>query len=609
MPENKILFYESGKNLLTILREGGIFVESSCGGGGTCGKCKVTLIVQDQEGRAHSAQSDLIAPHETPSMKNPLRAESSERRLERLQMTLLSEESESEEPESEEEDFLSKEEDLSSASGNELRRPCPKEKTARVCLACVFFPSGNLTVKVPPKRQKDELFVPSRFSAKPRRTERKKARRRTPLGLALDVGTTTLEVVLVDRETEEELANRSAVNPQVQYGMDILSRISHVMRYPKEVRAMQRVLLEKVNAITEDLCREAQVYSSSIDTVAVAANCTMLHFLLGISPTSLGTFPFTPVFLESRELPVHEIGLTALRRNARLFCLPSVSAFIGADIVAGVYATGLVRKKGNVLFLDIGTNGEMVLSRQGTLVSCSCAAGPALEGMNISCGMRAEPGAVEDVSIDYRIDDRGDYRGAVQFQVIGGEPPVGICGSGILAVIRELLRVGLLRRDGSLLTEAEVKAELPSAREALTALCREENGIPAVCLFGDIVVTQKDVRQVQLAKGALLSGLLALLNQAGLSVEDIDKVLIAGQFGAHLSVESLMGCGILPHEPSFAAEKVEYVGNTSKKGALMALTSSSALAEMSTLAQSIAYVELGATPRYEELFMRCLEFP
>jgi uncharacterized 2Fe-2S/4Fe-4S cluster protein (DUF4445 family) len=333
----------------------------------------------------------------------------------------------------------------------------------------------------------------------------------------------------------------------------------------------------------------------------------MLHLLLGVNPAPLGTFPFTPAFLGSQELSAHEIGLTAVGQNARLFCLPSVSAFIGADIVAGVHATGLAREKGNVLFLDIGTNGEMVLSRQGTLVSCSCAAGPALEGMNIGCGMRAEPGAVEDVSID--------AQGIVSLRVIGDVAPVGICGSGILAAIRELLRVGLLRRDGSLLTEAEArekeqekeKENLPPARRGFAALCREENGVPAIGLSGNIVVTQKDVRQVQLAKGALLSGSLALLSQAGLSVENIDKVLVAGQFGAHLSVRSLTGCGILPLP--LAAEKVEYVGNSAKKGALMVLASPSVLAEMDALARDIVYVELGATPGYEELFMGCLEFP
>jgi uncharacterized 2Fe-2S/4Fe-4S cluster protein (DUF4445 family) len=191
-------------------------------------------------------------------------------------------------------------------------------------------------------------------------------------------------------------------------------------------------------------------------------------------------------------------------------------------------------------------------------------------------------------------------------------PPIGICGSGILAAIRELLRVGLLRRDGSLLTKGEVKEELPPERWDLAALCREENGVPAIALLGDmgdIVVTQSDVRQVQLAKGALLSGSLALLSRVGLEIEDIDKVLVAGQFGAHLPVESLVECGILPYEPSLAAGKVEYVGNASKKGALAVLASPTALAEMDALARDIAYVELGATPGYEELFIRCLEFP
>jgi uncharacterized 2Fe-2S/4Fe-4S cluster protein (DUF4445 family) len=532
MPENKTLFYEPGQSLLTILQEGGISVESPCGGGGTCGKCKVTLLL-------------------------------GEKRVESVR------------------------------------------------LACSFFPLGNLTVMAPEK----ELSVPSRspiFSISS--ISSISAREGASLGLAVDVGATTLEAALVDRETGEELAARSALNPQTRYGLDVLSRISRAMKHPEEVRVMQRALVETVNAMAEDLCRQVRVRSSSVDAVAAAGNCTMLHLLLGISPAPLGAFPFTPVFLRSQELPAHEVGLTALEKNARLVCLPSASAFIGADIVAGIYATGLTREKGNVLFLDIGTNGEMVLSRRGTLVSCSCAAGPALEGMNIGCGMRAEPGAIEDVSIH--------SQGVVRLRVIGdvapiesppiGRPPIGICGSGILAAIRELLRVGLLRRDGSLLTKGEVKEELPPERWGLAALCREEDGVPAIALLedmGNIVVTQSDVRQVQLAKGALLSGSLALLSRAGLEIEEIDKVLVAGQFGAHLPLESLVECGIIPYEPSLTAGKVEYVGNASTKGALAVLTSPTALAEMDALARDIAYVELGATPGYEELFIRCLEFP
>jgi uncharacterized 2Fe-2S/4Fe-4S cluster protein (DUF4445 family) len=222
--------------------------------------------------------------------------------------------------------------------------------------------------------------------------------------------------------------------------------------------------------------------------------------------------------------------------------------------------------------------------------------------MNIGYGMRAEPGAIEDVAID--------PKGVVRLRVIGGGVPLGICGSGVLAAIRELLHAGLLRRDGSLLTKTEVEKELPPAQWGLAALCREESGVPAIGLWENIVVAQKDVRQVQLAKGALLSGSLALLNWAGLNVEDIDKIWVAGRFGTHLPAESLTVCGILPYIPhDKTGYKVEYVGNASKNGALMVLTSPSVLAEMEALARSIAYVELGAAPGYQELFMGCLEFP
>jgi uncharacterized 2Fe-2S/4Fe-4S cluster protein (DUF4445 family) len=237
----------------------------------------------------------------------------------------------------------------------------------------------------------------------------------------------------------------------------------------------------------------------------------------------------------------------------------------------------------------------MALSHDGSLSSCSCAAGPALEGMNIRCGTRAVVGAIEDVAFD-------EDRGAVHVKIIGGTTPSGICGSGILAAIKELLRVGLLRTDGSLLLEEE----LPSQLRRFAALYSTLDDAPAVRLSGQVVVTQKDIRQVQLAKGALLSGVRALLNGSGLEERDIDKVFVAGQFGAHLSAESLTGCGILPLG---LGKKIEYIGNSSKEGARKALLSPAAKAEMKKLARSVAYLDLGSSPGYEELFVKCLDFP
>lgn len=344
-----------------------------------------------------------------------------------------------------------------------------------------------------------------------------------------------------------------------------------------------------------DLCRRAEVSPAQVYEIAVAANTTMTHFLLGIDAASIGRAPYAPVFTGARELPASEAGITAGALTARLYCLPAVSAYIGADIVAGAYVCQLHRRTDRALFIDIGTNGEIVLADRGRLVSCSCAAGPALEGMNISSGMRAADGAVEEVHIQAP---------GVKLKVIGDAPPAGLCGSGILAAVRELLRVGLVKPDGAFIKKDTLQAEDP--RHTLLKL----DGTKRECHLSPepapIRITQKDIRQVQLAKGAILSGFYALLRETGLTLEDLDVILIAGQFGAHLSVESLVGTGLLPEG---AQTRLSYVGNAAKAGAYMALMSDKVRGELEALAGRMDYLELGASEGYERLFGECLLFP
>lgn len=270
-----------------------------------------------------------------------------------------------------------------------------------------------------------------------------------------------------------------------------------------------------------------------------------------------------------------------------------VSAFIGADIVAGAYVCELEKQNGNVLFIDIGTNGEIVLSQKGRLLCCSCAAGPALEGMNISCGMRAAEGAIEDV----KITEHG-----VEVTCIDGKEPVGICGSGILAVLKELIRTGLVRKNGAFVKKENIPEE--DYRYPMIRMNGKKREF-LICEAPELVVTQGDIRQVQLAKGAILSGFLALLNKAGISMEELDKVMIAGQFGAHLPAESLTGTGILPKE---VEDKIIYVGNSSKTGAYMTLLSEQVKEEMEGLAERMEYIELAETENYEKIFAESMRF-
>lgn len=420
-------------------------------------------------------------------------------------------------------------------------------------------------------------------------------------GAAIDIGTTTVVCELVDLGTGEVLADASRVNAQKSFGMDVLTRISYEIEHPEDgARKLQRAIVGSLNAMLREACEQAGVDPAWVYELAVGANCTMTHMLLGVDARPIGTAPFAPVFARAQDLPAAQVGLEAAP-GARLCCLPQVSAYIGADIVAGARVCDLRHQEGNVLFIDIGTNGEIVLASAGRLLCCSCAAGPALEGMNISCGMRAALGAVEEV----RITPGGNV-----LSVIGGGTPQGLCGSGILAVMRELLRVGLVRKNG-----AFVKADAFGPEDWRSGLLEaDEKGKRSFVLAeGDartgaprLLVTQGDVRQVQLAKGAILSGFTALLKEAGVTMAELDRVIVAGQFGAHLSASSITGAGLLPPE---LEDRIEYAGNTSETGAYMALMSSRVKREMEALAHEMGYLELSATEGYERLFSKCLMFP
>ncbi len=414
-------------------------------------------------------------------------------------------------------------------------------------------------------------------------------------GVAIDIGTTTVVCSLIDMLTGEELANASMINAQKHFGLDVLTRITYELEHPEDgIQKLQTAIVDSINDMIADICRQAGIQKEQIYEITVGANCTMMHMLLGVDATPIGKAPYAPMFVKARDIPAAGIGIEAAK-GARLYCLPSVSAYIGADIVAGAYVCNLKEENGNVLFIDIGTNGEIVLSNHGRLLCCSCAAGPALEGMNISSGMRAAEGAIEDVKIT---------EDGVALKVIGDEEPTGICGSGILAVVKELLRTGLVRKQG-----AFIKLNKLDESDYRFKLMQENDRKREFILSGSpekLLITQGDIRQVQLAKGAILSGFIALLKKAGIEMKDLDKVMIAGQFGAHLPSDSLTGTGILPEE---VGDRLVYVGNSSRTGAYMALMSAKVKRGMEELAHYMDYMELGATEGYERLFSDCLIFP
>lgn len=413
--------------------------------------------------------------------------------------------------------------------------------------------------------------------------------------VAIDIGTTTVVCSLIDVKNKCEISSESEINPQKEYGLDVLSRIHFIKNKENGLETLHKLIINCINDLIKKLCIKNSINESNIYEVSIAANTTMMHVLLNINPMSIGKSPYSPTFVKSKNIRAKDLGIE-ISKFGSIYLLPGVSSYIGADIVAGVCVSNLKETDKNVLFIDIGTNGEMVLSKKGELVSCSCAAGPALEGMNISCGMRAGDGAIENIKIGNEIS----------INTIGNQKPIGICGSGIVDAISELARVKLIGKTGRIAKKDAVKdnEKISHLSDYIVDENKKRRFIISK-LDKEISITQEDIRQVQLAKGAILSGIYVLADQVNMEINELDEVIIAGQFGKHLSIESLVGVGIIPKE---LKDRITYIGNSSKTGAIMSLLSKDIRKNMDFIASDINYFELSTKEGYERLFTDCLKF-
>ncbi|MBQ6808063.1 MAG: DUF4445 domain-containing protein [Firmicutes bacterium] len=405
-------------------------------------------------------------------------------------------------------------------------------------------------------------------------------------GIAVDIGTTTLAACLLDLKSGQRLTSATCLNSQKAFGQDVITRIDYAATQAGGLERMQEAVREDIRQLCREICSQAGIESSQVQAMSIAANTVMTHIFGGKDPSSLAAFPFAPAFTGPLICSGEEMGFS-LAPGAEVYCLPAISAYVGGDITAGLLVSGIRELPGCSLFLDIGTNGEMALCRDGELLSCSCAAGPALEGMDIRCGMRAAEGAIEDVRLS-----EAAAEAHWQLQVIGGGSPRGLCGSGLLALVAESVRHGIIGKNGRFQDHPLVEVEEGRKR------CR-------VDALQGIYLTQRDVRQVQLAKGAILAGVNILLREADIQSEQVDRVLVAGQFGAHLSSRSLVGAGLLP---AALQEKIEYVGNTALSGAGLCLLSRAERQKAEQLSAHVRYLELSVWPNYEQELMSAMRF-
>ncbi|HCC69995.1 MAG TPA: hypothetical protein DEQ09_02425 [Bacteroidales bacterium] len=469
--------------------------------------------------------------------------------------------------------------DVLRTKGYNIYSPCGGEGTCGKCTvhiigkgtvaACRYIISEDITVILPGAGEMNVLstqyentvdidfmpFYDARLSGR-------------PVGCALDIGTTTMVYYFIDLKDGTLLRTYSDINPQVRYGADVISRINYCTENDDGLETLQSLLAGSVNSNIRRLINDTQRKEDDIISINIAGNTTMLHLMAGVDPSPIAFAPFTPVFTEQKNLNPSKLGIN-INEQASIKMLPSVSAYVGSDIVAGLASIDLEGYE-TCLYIDIGTNGEIVLVNKNKIFACATAAGPAFEGARISCGCPAVEGAINTFKEGY-------------FTTIGRTDPVGVCGSGLVDIIAYMLDKGLVSATGEITDELEIFTDGKK----------------------DLRITQQDIREVQLAKAAISAGIDILLRRGGCCYDDVELLILAGGFGNYISVDNAMRTGILPAE---LKNKVIQAGNAAGTGALLALKSREFNHQLDKLASRIEYIELSADREFAKLYVDRMNF-
>ena len=565
---DKEINVEDGVLLIDVIRKNGFKLETPCNSKGICGKCKVKIYgvksePKEEEKKFLNNDNERLACITT--VKEDITVE-----------------------------FISGEEESLKTINQgysvevDIKGRLKKEKLQNIIkdeykcyMECINFNIKDMDIikKIAnlKKYQEDELYAITFQDKIIDLCEENK----NILGIALDIGTTGVSAYLLDLENGNVINKASTLNPQTIFGGDVISRISFTMQEKGGLDKLQEVIVEKINELIKELIGES-FNKDDIYNLNIAANTTMLHILAGVNPESIAKAPYKATFLDKIDLEPKELNI-GINPKGIITLLPSISSYVGADIVAGIVAID-INKYQSVIFIDIGTNGEMVLLKDGKLYSTSTAAGPALEGMNISCGMRAEGGAIEKFELDENYN--------ISYDTIGGSKARGICGSGLLDITSSLIKAKIIESTGrfSKNIPENIKGRFKDKKFYITE---------------DIYISQKDIRQIQLAKGAIASGITMLLKEVDDSIENIEHAIIAGSFGYHLKEESIKTVGIIPS--GFKGD-IKFVGNSSVEGAKLSLLNEDKLLEMMEIKDKVQVVDLSSKDYFQKYFIDALNF-
>jgi uncharacterized 2Fe-2S/4Fe-4S cluster protein (DUF4445 family) len=566
LPDNKTVEVPEDAFLLEGARLAGVFIETPCGGKGTCQKCRVKITVDGIASDALICQTK--AGNKPVTVELPGNAARGDGQFENFEdpAKYLSRSGEA---------FLKK---------VILQIPLPAlldglsdadrfSKTFLKTVNCKYIdlPLAVLAV-LPEKLREANGEVQAYYFVENDIARVVDISRGKAYGIAVDIGTTTVALWLVDLEDKKVLAARNAYNDQIECGLDVISRINYAKKYLPELRSRS---LKTIGDLITAACKNAGVPPDRILNVSLAGNTTMIHLLLGIVPEYIRLAPYTPAVFLPQVYTAAQVGIEVCE-NAPVIFAPAVGSYVGGDITSGLLCTSLAADSDKlILFIDIGTNGEIVLGNGEFIFACACSAGPAFEGGGIKHGVRAREGAIERVVID--------ESGKPEIHTIGGAPPIGICGSGIISAIAELFRKGIIDSAGKF---AEKKGEY--------ALC------------DGITIGETDIDNFIRAKGAIFSACQTLLASVGLSFAEVDRFYVAGGFGRFLDLEDARTIGLLPR---LSDEKFSFLGNTSVIGAYLSLVSEERRAKEHELAGKITYVDLSNERQYMDHYTAALFLP
>lgn len=414
-------------------------------------------------------------------------------------------------------------------------------------------------------------------------------------GIALDIGTTSVAACLVNIYSGKIVASASSGNAQIKYGADVINRIIYSTKRNGLEELNRAIIEETINPLLKKMYKDTGVEKEEVVSFVAAGNTTMSHLFLGVYPDYLRMEPYIPAFVRAPFIKASEIGVQ-VNPETFIYLAPSVSSYVGGDITAGVLSSGIWNLDENILFIDLGTNGEIVFGNKEFLMTCACSAGPAFEGGEISCGMRAASGAIEKVKIDKKTHEP-------TINIIGGNKPLGICGSGIIDLIYEMMFTGIIDRKGKIvknLNTTRIRFDEHGIGEYVMVF-KEQYGIEK-----DISITDVDIDNFIRAKAAIYSGITILLNSLGMDFTMIDKIYIAGGIGNSLNIEHSVKIGMLPDVDE---GKISYIGNSSLMGCYLTLMSEDARHKLEKIANNMTYVELSVEPGYMDEFVSACFLP